>query len=253
MTADDSSGIASLLPWISGLSGVDLMGILGVLLYVSAYFCLQIGVLKGDGYTFPLLNLVASASILISLSQDFNAYSATVEIAWSVISIIGLTRIYLVHRLIQLNEEESKVAGILIHRLKKDRARKVLKLGRFEDVAAGTELAEEGKPVRNFTVILSGRCRIERDGTEIASIGAGALVGELTYATGAPATASVIVDVASRLFRIECDTLRQFLASNPDVAMEMELNSASDIRAKLSATTMKLSGLHSVAPAKGDA
>lgn len=243
MAADGSSGIAGLLPWILGLSGADLLGMLGVLIYVSAYFCLQIGVLKGDGYTFPLLNLVASASILISLSQDFNAYSATVEIAWSAISIIGLTRIYLVHRLIQLNEEEGRVAGILIHRLKKDRARKFLKLGRFDNAPVGTVLAEEGKPVQNFTVLLGGRCRIERGGVEVASLGAGALVGELTYASGAPATASVFVDVPARLFQIDCEVLRRFLANNPDVEMEMELNSASDIREKLSATTMKLSTL----------
>ena len=252
MTTDDFSNVASLLGWISGLNGADLVGMLGVLIYVSAYFCLQIGLLKGDGYSFPLLNLVASACILISLSQDFNAYSATVEIAWSVISIIGLTRLYLIHRLIRLNEEESMVVGILIHRLTKDRARKFLKLGHFEDAPAGTILAEEGKPIQYFTVMLGGRCRIERGGTEVATLGAGALVGELTYATGAPATASVFVDVPSRLFRIDCETLRQFLANNLDVAMEMELNSALDIRAKLSATTMKLSGLQPAASTKGD-
>lgn len=253
MTAEDSSNVASLYGWISGLNGADMLGMLGVLIYVSAYFCLQVGLLKGDGYSFPLLNLVASVCILISLSKDFNAYSATVEIAWSLISIIGLTRLYMIHRLIRLNEEESMVAGILMSRLKKDRARKFLKLGRFEDAPVGTMLAAEGKPLEYFTVILGGRCRIERGGTEVASLGAGALVGELTYATGAPATASVFVEVPSRLFRINCDTLRQFLANNDDVAMEMELNSALDVRTKLSATTRKLADLQPTASAKGDA
>ncbi len=241
MTADDTSGIMPVLSWVSGLSGTDLLGMVGVVIYVSAYFCLQTGLLKGDGYTFPLLNLVASLSILMSLSRDFNAYSATVEIAWSVISIIGLTRIYLVNRLIRLNDEESKVASILIHRLKKDRARKFLKLGRFEDAPTGTVIAQEGKPVQRFTVILGGHCRIVRGGVEVASLGVGALVGEMTYATGAPATATVLVDVPSRLFHIDSEILRQFLAHNPDIGLEMEMNSASDMRAKLSATTIKLS------------
>ncbi len=253
MTANDTSSVTSLLNWISGLNGADLLGLLGVTICVSAYFCLQIGVLKGDGYSFPLLNLVSSACILVSLSQDFNAYSAIGEIAWSAISIIGLTRLYLVHRLIRLNDEESTVAGILIHRLTKDRARKFLNLGHFEDAPAGTVLAQEGKPLDFFTVILGGRCRIERDGTEVATLGAGALVGELTYATGAPATASVFVDVPSRLFRIDCDVLREFLANNTDVDVEMELNSAIDVRAKLAATTLKLSRLQPGTSANGDA
>ena len=243
MAENFASSFDAIPGWLSGLSSTDALGVLGVLIYVGAYFCLQIGLLKGDDYKFSLLNLLASACILASLFRDYNAYSTTVEITWSIISIIGLTRLYLVHKLIRLSEEEAKVAGILVRRLKKDRVRKLLKIGAFVDAAPGTEIVAEGQPVRQFSVIVNGRCRIEKGGEEVAAVGSGAMLGEVTYASGAPATATVIVDAPSRLFVIDGAELRQFLARNPDIALEMELNSASDMRSKLSETTRHLSEL----------
>lgn len=241
MTEPVTSSSEIFSAWLFNIGALDGLGVLGVIGYVSAYFLLQIGLLKGDGYTFSLVNLVASACILASLSRDFNAYSATVELAWSSISIIGLTRIFLVHRLIRLNEQEAMAIRIAAPGLKKDRARKLLRTGRFESAEPGRALAEEGKPVEHFAILLAGHGLILKGGVEVASLGAGSMVGEMTYATGIPATATVIVDKPSRLFMIEARSLREFLARHSDIALAMELSSASDMRLKLTKTTQSLS------------
>ena len=64
---------------------------------------------------------------------------------------------------------------------------------------------------------------------------------EFTYATGEPATASVVVAEPSRLFQVDCGALRQFLAKNEDIAMALEGSVSGDLRRKLADTTRRLS------------
>lgn len=226
--------------WIAGLDLLDLLGVAGVCGYVGAYFMLQIGVLKGEGYTFPLINLVASACILTSLSRDFNPYSASVEIAWSTISIIGLVRIFLIHKLTHFSDEEVRTVELLAPGLKKDRARKLLRVGRFIDLAAGDSLAHESQPVEGLTVILRGHCTVRKGGAQVATLGPGALVGEMTYASRLPATADVVTDTAARLFLLPGAALVDFLRNNPDIASAMDQATGADIRRKLAETTARL-------------
>ena len=42
----------------------DVVGLFGVVLTVLAYLALQARRMKGDGYIFPLLNLLGAAAIL---------------------------------------------------------------------------------------------------------------------------------------------------------------------------------------------
>lgn len=225
---------------LESLSVADFLGALGVLVYIGAYLALQLGVIRGDGYAFPSLNLAASLAILVSLGQHFNPFSATIEIAWTVISIIGISRLYIVSRYVRLSADERAVTRALIPGLAKDRAKALLAIGRFKDHGPGSVLAVEGVKLTDLSLVIEGLCRIESGGQKVATIRDGALVGELTYATGQPATASVVVEVPTRLFQVDAGTLRAFLAKNPDIAREMELSISGDLRAKLIDTTRRL-------------
>jgi CRP-like cAMP-binding protein len=226
--------------WAATLGASDLLGLLGVVLYVGAYFAFQVGLMRGDGYAFPALNLVASLSILASLWAEFNPYATSVELAWAAISILGLTRLYIVRNYIHLTPEQTAVVQVLAPGLSKDLARRLLRLGRFEDAAPGLPLAQEGVPLQDLTLLLTGHARVDRGGQTVATVRAGGLVGEMTYATGAAATASVMVDAPSRLFRLDCTALRAFLARNPEIASRMEMAVTGDLRTKLDRTTAAL-------------
>ena len=70
------AGLSGLRTWLETATMLDLLGVAGVLIYVGAYLCLQLGLLKGDGFAYPALNLTASLSVLASLTANFNPYSA---------------------------------------------------------------------------------------------------------------------------------------------------------------------------------
>lgn len=69
----------------------DVVGLFGVVLTVLAYLALQARRMKGDGFIFPLLNLIGAAAILCPLILGkFNLAPFVIETAWIFISIYGL-------------------------------------------------------------------------------------------------------------------------------------------------------------------
>ena len=68
------------------------IGVIGFLLYMLAYFLLQIGKVEGSGIIYTLMNLSAAILVLISLIHEFNLASVLIQVAWILISIIGLIR-----------------------------------------------------------------------------------------------------------------------------------------------------------------
>ena len=69
----------------------DVVGLLGVALTIFAYLALQARRMKGDGFMFPLLNLIGAAAILCPLILGkFNLAPFVIETAWIFISVYGL-------------------------------------------------------------------------------------------------------------------------------------------------------------------
>jgi CRP-like cAMP-binding protein len=236
-----TGGISGLVIGLLGPEAIEVIGYIGAIFYVGTYLLLQLGIIRGDGYLYPSLNLIASGSVLISLSAHFNPFSAFIETSWVTISLIGIARHWYVKNYVNLSPEEQRVAETLTPGLPKDRAKRLLRLGRFLDAPPETRIAEEGLPLTDLSLIIDGHCRIERGAQTVALLRNGALVGELTYATGAPATASVVVAEPTRLFQVDCAALRSFLQKNEDIAAAIEGSITVDLRRKLAETTRRLS------------
>lgn len=226
-----------ILEWFVHATLQDFLGVTGVLGYVSAYFLLQIGIFKPSGYAFSIMNLVASGCILASLSQDFNAYSAATEIAWSLISILGIARVFYIHTFVRFSPSEARALSILAPGLAKNDARRLLAIGHRAEIPMGTALVHEGQKIDNLFVLLDGRCRVRKDEVDVATLGAGAIVGEMTYANGMPATATVETLENIDVYVFAAEKLRKLLSANPGIASELELASASVMRQRLKDTT----------------
>lgn len=68
----------------------DVVGIIGVLIVLIAYYQLQVGKLKASSLQFSILNAFGSSLILVSLYFNFNLASFLIEIAWVAISLYGI-------------------------------------------------------------------------------------------------------------------------------------------------------------------
>ncbi|MFT3741739.1 MAG: hypothetical protein QM752_03570 [Gammaproteobacteria bacterium] len=70
----------------------NIVGIIGVILLLIAFFFLQLGKLATHGYTYSFLNLAGALMILYSLFYAWNLPAVIIEVAWSLISIFGIAK-----------------------------------------------------------------------------------------------------------------------------------------------------------------
>ncbi len=70
----------------------NLVGIVGVILILVAFFLLQVGKLSSRDFIYSLLNLFGALGILISLISEWNLSAFVIEVAWILISLYGLIK-----------------------------------------------------------------------------------------------------------------------------------------------------------------
>lgn len=71
---------------------VEAVGLLGFALYLASYLLLNVGRLSGERCGYAVMNMVAAACVLVSLTQTFNLASALIQISWIAISLFGIVR-----------------------------------------------------------------------------------------------------------------------------------------------------------------
>lgn len=68
----------------------DIIGIIGVISILAAYYLLQKDVLAAHKLSYLSLNLAGAILIMISLLHAWNLSAFVVEAAWAVISVYGI-------------------------------------------------------------------------------------------------------------------------------------------------------------------
>jgi CRP-like cAMP-binding protein len=218
-------------------------GALGAVLYLGAYAALQLGLIRGDGYAFPAINLVASLCVLTSLSAWFNPFSAFIEVSWLLLSLFGIARLYLLTRGLTFTDEERTFLDAALPGLSRLTARRFLSKGRWQNLPPGTVLTREGAPVERLTYIASGAASVTHGGAEVATIPEGLFVGELGVLSRAPATATVTVTGPTRAFSIGANALAALVAKHPDLKLSLDAGIGADARRKIMGANRRLRAL----------
>jgi hypothetical protein len=88
---------------MNGLSAVDfadVIGILGVVMILIAYYFLSVGKWISDSMLYQVLNFAGAWLILFSLYFHWNLSSVVIEIAWIIISIMGMVRVVRLRKIV---------------------------------------------------------------------------------------------------------------------------------------------------------
>jgi hypothetical protein len=70
----------------------DVIGIIGVVLILTAYFLLEQEILTPHQLVYLFLNLFGALFIIVSLIHAWNLSAFVVEAAWALISIYGIIK-----------------------------------------------------------------------------------------------------------------------------------------------------------------
>lgn len=211
----------------------NVVGLVGVVVYLGSYFILQAGLIRGQSYGYAGLNLFAACCVLFSLQQNFNLSAAIGQISWIAISIVGMLRLWVVTHRVRFTPEEQAFLTSKLPDLPRDSARRFLDTGLWVDAEPGPVLAREGEPVDFLCYIASGRASVSQSGHVLAHCGHDTLVGELTMLSGDPATATVVLDKPTRYFAIGAGQLQRLVRRDAELASALHRSFTGEARAKL--------------------
>ncbi len=194
-------------------------GLLGVALYLSAYGALQLGFLRGSSPWYTILNMAAAVFVLVSLIEAFNMSSLLIQVFWITLSIIGLARMAWERSNTRFSDEERVFLSAHFASLPPHLARKFLKLGRWQTLSAGTVLTRQGQAVHELVYVAKGQADVRAHGSSVATLGPGALIGELTIMHGSEATADVEITEEARVFTLPRAALIRELEADHDFSL----------------------------------
>jgi len=89
------------------------------------------------------------------------------------------------------------------------------------DLRDGHVLTREGRPGREFFVLIEGTARVTRNGRQLADLGGGDWFGEIALLTDSPRTATVTATSPVHVLVITSRSFRQVVQTMPSIAVKV--------------------------------
>ena len=89
------------------------------------------------------------------------------------------------------------------------------------DLRDGYVLMREGRPGREFIVLVEGTAAVTRDGKKVAELEAGDWVGEIALLTNVPRTATVTATSPIRVLVVTDRSFRSLVENMPSIALKV--------------------------------
>ena len=215
-------------------------GLFGVFTYLGSYALLQLGFVRGSGYAYATMNILAAVLVLISLAESFNLSSALIQVSWILLSAIGMIRFYYLHHTIRFSAEEKPLVASKLPHATRIAARRFLDAGHWHDGSAGEVLMREGEVYAKLIDLGEGRADVLLGQQIVGECLPDAFLGELTVLTGGAATATVALASPSRYFEIGASALERLMGSDDGFRIIMEGALAGDAGRKLIAANLRI-------------
>ena len=89
------------------------------------------------------------------------------------------------------------------------------------DLREGYVLMREGRPGREFVVLVEGTVRVTKKGRTLADLGAGDWLGEIALLTNVPRTATVTATSPIRVLVVTDRAFRRVVETMPSIALKV--------------------------------
>ena len=89
------------------------------------------------------------------------------------------------------------------------------------EAGAGDVLMEQGRPGREFFLLIDGTVAVRRNGRKLADLGSGDWFGEIALLTFKPRSATVTATSQCRLLVIHDRAFRQVVEASPRIALRV--------------------------------
>jgi CRP-like cAMP-binding protein len=217
-------------PTMTEVAGV--VGYMGAAIYMAAYTLLQLGLVRGRSYAYASMVLLASCCVAVSVIGAFNPAVLAIQLFYATISIVGMLRIFMMSRMVGIDEADRAFIRDHVPDMPREHVRRFLKAGTWTDLAEGETLTREGTPPGRLIYLAEGRAAVTIGGRAVGTC-EDTFVGELTFLTGEPATATVVTTTPGRAFVFDSGRLRRLARQVPEIKLALIGGLSGATKAKL--------------------
>lgn len=183
------------------------------------------------------LRAIAIAAALIRIVNRAYFEIDPIIVFWEVIFVLvnvgQLLILWYFARRHHFAEHEQHFAESMPKSVERRTVRRLLRLARLHTAEPGERLTTEGAPVSELMFIADGVVQIERGGQIVAVCGQGDFLGEMSFVTGAPATATAVVAKPLRYLAFDQTRLRLALEADNELKQAMDASFNRNLIGKL--------------------
>jgi hypothetical protein len=184
------------------------------------------------------LRLFAVASSLVAIPYFFlQPTPLWAPFGWSIlfasINIFQSWRVFAERRPVELTRDEEYVRQLVFAGLPPRKVVQAIGIGSWSTAQAGERMIESGKRVRIISLIVDGTVCVKRNERVIGELGAGDLVGSALLLAGGVADVDAVATGPVRAISWEVETLKRYLAANPETRIAMQRHLAHDLAGKV--------------------
>ena len=180
-----------------------------------------------------LLAMVAAVAALLAagMAQDLIAAG----LALLIVVVNGLQLLWLggARSKRSLSDDERLMLDTVLPSLSPEDVRKLVAVGTWRTALPGAELMEEGQRMPELAYVASGAAIVEMGGKLVGVCGPGDFLGEMSFLSGHPASATVRVANKIRYCAFDRKGLSAFLERNPDIRTALEAGFNRNLAGKL--------------------
>lgn len=173
-----------------------------------------------------LLRLLAVASgvtkIIYRAFFIFDPVSVLWETVFVVVNVIQLLIIWYYEYHHRFDEEHQHFADNMPDSVDRSAIKRLLDLSDLRRLAPGDKLTSEGQPVTELVYIADGIVKIEHGDRVVAICGPGDYIGELSFLSGNPASASAVVVKPTRALVFDQAQLNASIAADAQLRRTLE-------------------------------
>ena len=155
-----------------------------------------------------ILAMVLTRSVIVA-SLFWNGVFITINL-WQIVSLLRE------NRAVSFTDEEKQLYQELFHHFKPGEFAKFVRLGQWQSIPAGTRLVENGVPAGGLWVLGHGEAEVlDEQGARKASLSTNDFVGEMSYLTHEPPSATVRLLTDTRALYWDTASLDRFFSVHP--------------------------------------
>jgi hypothetical protein len=176
----------------------------------------------------PSLRLVTviAAVIVLAITLLSSEHMTRASLAWCLVflsvNILQFLLILWEMRPVELQGDARTLHDFVFPNLTASAFDNLLRFAQWRDGKPGDILTIQGSRVTEIIVLLNGNAEVERDGQHVATLGAGAIIGEIGSLSGQPFSSTISLAGHSRYLVWEKAALDHFFACHPSIASGFE-------------------------------